>query len=88
MDVITFKDALIVFKWLNERIDDTDKLFLYYDEIEDKILAGYSNTKFAKENVHIVIPRNNLANMTEGIFNLYVSKLKEKIKLNRMKEDF
>ena len=73
---------------LNGRIRETDKFVLFYDEGEDKITAGYSYSELASQNDRIVIPRNIMANMTEGIFNLYVSKLKEKIKLNKIKEDF
>ena len=73
---------------LNGRISDKDKLILYYNEADDEINAGYSYAELVAKNDRIVIPRNIMANMTEGIFNLYVNKLKEKIKLNRIKEDF
>lgn len=73
---------------LNGRISEKDQLILYYDEHDDRITAGYSYSDLASLNDRIVIPRNIMANMTEGIFNLYVNKLKEKVKLNRMKEDF
>ena len=65
-----------------------DQFVLYYDEYNDKITAGYSYSELASLNNRIVIPINIIENMTEGIFNLYVNKLKEKIKLNKMKEDF
>lgn len=73
---------------MNGRVSEKDKLILFYDESEDKITAGYSYSELASQNDRIVIPRNIIANMTEGIFNLYVNKLKEKVKLSKMKEDF
>lgn len=89
MNVITYQQATDVFSILNGRISETDMLVLYYDKHEDKITAGYRySEELSSNNNRIVIPRNIYANMTEGIFNLYVNKLKEKIKLNRMKEDF
>lgn len=88
MNVITYQQAAKVFMILNGRIRETDKFVLFYDESEDKITAGYSYSELASQNDRIIIPRNIMANMTEGIFNLYVSKLKEKIKLNKIKEDF
>lgn len=88
MNVITYQQAKDVFSILNGRISETDMLVLYYDKHEDKITAGYSYSKISSNNNRIVIPRNIYANMTEGIFNLYVNKLKEKVKLNRMNEDF
>lgn len=88
MNVITYQQATKVFSILNGRISEKDKLILYYDEHDDRITAGYSYSDLASLNDRIVIPRNIVANMTEGIFNLYVNKLKEKVKLNRMKEDF
>ena len=88
MNVITYQQAAKVFTILNGRIRETDKFVLFYDESEDKITAGYSYSELASLNDRIIIPRNIVANMTEGIFNLYVSKLKEKIKLNKIKEDF
>lgn len=88
MNVITYQQATEVFSILNVRISESDMLVLYYDKHEDKITAGYSYSEITSNNNRIVIPRNIYANMTEGIFNLYVNKLKEKIKLNKMKEDF
>lgn len=88
MRVITYQQAAKVFMILNGRISEKDQLILYYDEHDDRITAGYSYSDLASLNDRIVIPRNIMANMTEGIFNLYVNKLKEKVKLNRMKEDF
>lgn len=88
MKVITFQQATKVFMLLNGRISEKDKLILYYNEVDDEINAGYSYAELANKNDRIVIPRNIMANMTEGIFNLYVNKLKEKVKLNRIKEDF
>lgn len=88
MNVITYQQAAKVFMILNGRIKETDKFVLFYDESEDKITAGYSYSELASQNDRIIIPKNIVANMTEGIFNLYVSKLKEKIKLNKIKEDF
>ena len=88
MNVIPYEQAVKVFSILNGRISEKDKFVLYYDEHDDKINAGYSYSELASLNDRIVIPRNIMANMTEGIFNLYVNKLKEKVKLNRMKEDF
>lgn len=88
MNVITYQQATKVFWILNGRISEKDKLILYYDEHDDKINAGYSYSELASLNDRIVIPRNIIANMTEGIFNLYVNKLKEKVKLSKMKEDF
>ena len=88
MNVITYQQATKVFTILMGRIRETDKFVLFYDESEDKITAGYSYSELASQNDRIVIPRNIMANMTEGIFNLYVSKLKEKVKLNKIKEDF
>lgn len=88
MNVITYEQAAKVFWILNGRISEKDQLILYYDEHDDKITAGYSYSDLASLNDRIVIPRNIMANMTEGIFNLYVNKLKEKVKLNKMKEDF
>lgn len=88
MNVITYEKATEVFSILNGRIGEQDKLILYYDEHDDRITAGYSYSELASLNDRIVIPRNIMANMTEGIFNLYVNKLKEKVKLNKMKEDF
>lgn len=88
MNVITYQQATEVFSILIGRIGENDKLILYYNEPDDKITAGYSYSALASLNDRIVIPRNIIANMTEGIFNLYVNKLKEKVKLNKMKEDF
>jgi len=88
MNVITYEQATKVFMILNGRISEKDKCILYYDEHDDKITAGYSYSDLASLNDRIVIPKNIVANMTEGIFNLYVNKLKEKVKLNKMKEDF
>lgn len=88
MNVITYQQATKVFSILIGRISEKDKLILYYDEHDDKINAGYSYQELASMNDRIVIPRNIIANMTEGIFNLYVNKLKEKVKLSKMKEDF
>lgn len=88
MNVITYQQAKKVFSILNGRISEKDMLVLYYDKHEDKITAGYSYSEISSNNNRIVIPRNIWANMTEGIFNLYVNKLKEKVKLNKMKEDF
>ena len=88
MNVITYQQAADVFSILISRISENDKLILYYNEHDDKITAGYSYHSLASLNDRIVIPRNIIANMTEGIFNLYVSKLKEKVKLNKIKEDF
>lgn len=88
MNVITYQQATNVFSILIGRIGENDKLILYYNEHDDKITAGYSYSALASLNDRIVIPRNIIANMTEGIFNLYVNKLKEKVKLNKMKEDF
>lgn len=88
MNVITYEKAIKVFCILYRRISEKDQFVLYYDEHDDKINAGYSYQELASKNDRIVIPRNIIANMTEGIFNLYVNKLKEKIKLNKMKEDF
>jgi hypothetical protein len=88
MNVITYEQAAKVFSILNGRISEKDKCILYYDEHDDKITAGYSYSDLASLNDRIVIPKNIVANMTEGIFNLYVNKLKEKVKLNKMKEDF
>lgn len=88
MNVITYQKATEVFSILNGRISEKDMLVLYYDKHEDKITAGYSYSEISSNNNRIVIPRNIWANMTEGIFNLYVNKLKEKVKLNKMKEDF
>lgn len=88
MNVITYQRATEVFSILNGRIGEQDKLILYYDEHDDRITAGYSYSELASLNDRIVIPRNIMANMTEGIFNLYVNKLKEKVKLNKIKEDF
>lgn len=88
MNVIPYEQAVKVFSILNGRISEKDKLILYYDEHDDRITAGYSYSDLASLNDRIVIPRNIIANMTEGIFNLYANKLKERIKLNKMKEDF
>ena len=88
MNVIPYEQAVKVFSILNGRINEKDKFVLYYDEHDDKINAGYSYQELASLNDRIVIPRNIIANMTEGIFNLYANKLKERIKLNKMKEDF
>ena len=88
MNVIPYEQAVDVFSILNGRIGEKDKLILYYDEHDDRITAGYSYSEVATLNDRIVIPRNIIANMTEGIFNLYVYKLKEKVKLNKIKEDF
>jgi hypothetical protein len=88
MNVIPYEQAVKVFSILNGRISEKDKFVLYYDEHDDKITAGYSYSDLASLNDRIVIPKNIVANMTEGIFNLYVNKLKEKVKLNKMKEDF
>ena len=88
MNVITYQQATKVFTILMGRISENDKLILYYNEHDDKITAGYSYSELASQNDRIIIPRNIMANMTEGIFNLYVNKLKEKIKLNKIKEDF
>lgn len=88
MNVITYLQATKVFSILNGRVSEKEKLILYYDEHDDRITAGYSYSDLASLNDRIVIPRNIIANMTEGIFNLYVNKLKEKVKLNRMQEDF
>lgn len=88
MNVITFQRAKDVFSILKERIGEKDKLILYYDEHDDRITAGYSYSELATLNDRIVIPKNIIANMTEGIFNSYVYKLKEKVKLNKIKEDF
>lgn len=88
MNVIPYEKAINVFSILNGRIGEKDKLILYYDEHDDRITAGYSYSELASLNDRIVIPRNIIANMTEGIFNLYATKLKERIKLNKMKEDF
>jgi len=88
MNVIPYEQAVKVFMILNGRISEKDKLILYYDEHDDRITAGYSYSDLASLNDRIVIPKNIVANMTEGIFNLYVNKLKEKVKLNKMKEDF
>ena len=88
MKVTTYQQAIKVFSILNGRVSEKDKLILYYDENSDSITAGYSYSELASLNDRIVIPRNIVANMTEGIFNLYVNKLKEKVKLSKMKEDF
>lgn len=88
MNVIPYEQAVKVFSILNGRISEKDKFVLYYDEHDDKINAGYSYSELSSLNDRIVIPRNIIANMTEGIFNLYANKLKERIKLNKMKEDF
>lgn len=88
MKVTTYQQAIKVFSILNGRVSEKDKLILYYDENSDSITAGYSYAELASLNDRIVIPRNIVANMTEGIFNLYVNKLKEKVKLSKMKEDF
>lgn len=88
MNVITYQQAAKVFMILNGRVGEKDKLILYYDEHDDRITAGYSYSELASLNDRIVIPKNIIANMTEGIFNLYVNKLKEKVKLSKMKEDF
>lgn len=88
MNVIPYEQAVKVFSILNGRISEKDKFILYYDEHADNITAGYSYAELASLNDRIVIPRNIIANMTEGIFNLYANKLKERIKLNKMKEDF
>ena len=88
MNVITYEQAAKVFSILNGRIGEKDELILYYDEHDDRITASYSYSELASLNDRIVIPKNIVANMTEGIFNLYVNKLKEKVKLNKMKEDF
>ena len=88
MNVIPYEQAVKVFSILNGRINEKDKFVLYYDEHDDKINAGYSYSELSSLNDRIVIPRNIIANMTEGIFNLYANKLKERIKLNKMKEDF
>ena len=88
MNVIPYEQAVKVFSILNGRISEKDKFVLYYDEHDDRITAGYSYSEVATLNDRIVIPRNIIANMTEGIFNLYVYKLKEKVKLNKIKEDF
>lgn len=88
MNVIPYEQAVKVFSILNGRISEKDKFVLYYDEHDDKINAGYSYPELSSLNDRIVIPRNIIANMTEGIFNLYATKLKERIKLNKMKEDF
>lgn len=88
MNVITYEQAAKVFCILTGRIREEDKFVLYYNEHDDKITVGYSYPDLASLNDRIVIPKNIVANMTEGIFNLYVNKLKEKIKLNKMKEDF
>jgi hypothetical protein len=88
MNVIPYEQAVKVFSILNGRISEKDKFVLYYDEHDDKINAGYSYQELSSLNDRIVIPRNIIANMTEGIFNLYANKLKERIKLNKMKEDF
>jgi hypothetical protein len=88
MNVITYQQATKVFCILNGRIGEKDKLILYYDEHDDRITASYSYSDLASLNDRIVIPKNIVENMTEGIFNLYVNKLKEKVKLNKMKEDF
>ena len=88
MNVIPYEQAVKVFSILNGRISEKDKFILYYDEHDDRITAGYSYSDLASLNDRIVIPRNIIANMTEGIFNLYANKLKERIKLNKMKEDF
>ena len=88
MNVITYQQAAKVFSILNGKISEKDMFILYYDKHEDKITAGYSYSEISSNHSRIVIPRNIYANMTEGIFNSYVNKLKEKIKLNRIKEDF
>ncbi len=88
MKVIPYEQAVKVFMILTGRIREEDKFVLYYDEHDDKITAGYSYSDLASLNDRIVIPKNIVENMTEGIFNLYVNKLKEKVKLNKMKEDF
>jgi len=88
MNVIPYEKAINGFSILNGRISEKDKLILYYDEHDDRITAGYSYSELASLNDRIVIPKNIIANMTEGIFNLYANKLKERIKLNKMKEDF
>ena len=88
MNVIPYEQAVKVFSILNGRISEKDKFVLYYDEHDDKINAGYCYPELSSLNDRIVIPRNIIANLTEGIFNLYANKLKERIKLNKMKEDF
>ena len=88
MTVTTYQQAIKIFSMLNGRISEKDKFVLYYDEHDDKINAGYSYPELASLNDRIVIPRNIIANLTEGIFNLYANKLKERIKLIRLQEDF
>jgi hypothetical protein len=88
MKVIPYEQAVKVFMILTGRIREEDKFVFYYDEHDDKINVGYSYPELASLNDRIVIPKNIVENMTEGIFNLYVNKLKEKVKLNKMKEDF
>lgn len=80
MDVITYQQASKIFMFLNGKISEKDELILCYDEHDDRITASacYSYSDLASLNDRIVIPRNIYANMTEGIFNLYVNKLKEK----------
>lgn len=88
MNVIPYEKAVDVFSILNGRISEKDKFVLCYDKHDDKINAGYCYSELSSLNDRIVIPRNIIANMTEEIFNLYVNKLKEKIKLIRLQEDF
>lgn len=88
MNVITYEQAIKVFCILYGRISGKDQFVLYYDKHNDKITAGYSYSDLAPKHDLIVIPRNIIENITEGIFNLYANKLKERIKLNKMREDF
>ena len=69
----------------------TDKIILYYDCSIDRINIGYcyaENYDSPRGPIKMEIPYDVAANLTEETLNLYVNKLKEKIKLFKLKEDF
>ena len=92
MTVATLKDVLNRFSYIttSSQLSDTDELVIFYNEHLDAICAGWT----LKENINkrkpvrLVIPKDEWQNLTEETYNYYVNKLKEKIKITNLQEDF
>lgn len=91
MEVKSLKYIKNAFNIIIKAKGQTDKIILFYDTSINCIVPGYcyaENYDSQRGPIKLEVPYNVASNFTEADFNLYVNKLKEKVKLSKMKEDF
>ena len=91
MEVKSLKYIRNAFDIIVKSKGKTDKIILYYDNTNKCIMPGYCYAEYydsPRGPIKMEVPYDVATNLTEANLNLYVNKLKEKIKLIKLKEDF